>query len=78
MARRRSALAAASPLLDQSEFDAAQAALALAISNETQANAADAQISTSQGAANSAATADAFASSEALFERLLAQGLPAR
>jgi len=51
----QTALGSASPLLDLSEFNMAQAALALATSNETQANLVDQQLNNSQDVAEDAA-----------------------
>lgn len=52
----QSALLSASPLLDQSEYDAAQAALTQANTTESAANSADTQLDAAQAAADSAAT----------------------
>ena len=56
-----SALASSGPQLETSEYNAAQAALAQATSNETAANAADAQEDTSAAAASTAAAATSAA-----------------
>ena len=69
----QSALLQSNPLLDQNEFDAAQAALTLAISNETQANNVDAQLNLAQDSAETVANGTAASLAQADAELQAAQ-----